>query len=76
MNEWLIKFFMKSGKEISGLYYSAANNSDEVAREVFVGKNHKISFNGYLSVDKRENVFVLLGEVEAFSIQPWCSEKN
>lgn len=76
MNEWLIKFFMKSGKEISAIYCSDADNSDKVAREIFGEKNLKISFNGFLSVDKRENVFVLLGDVEAFSIQPWCSEKN
>lgn len=76
MNEWLIKFFMKSGKEISVFYCSTANNSDEVAREIFGVEKSEISFNGYLSVDKRENVFVLLGEVEAFLIQPWHSEKN
>ncbi|MGN0404042.1 MAG: hypothetical protein ACI4F1_02350 [Bariatricus sp.] len=70
MNEWLIKFFMKSGKEIRVIYCSDADNSDKVAREVFRAKNPKISFNG------RENVFVILGEVEAFSIQPWYSEKN
>ena len=66
MYKWRIKFFMKNGDVFEGFYEGPENNSSDVANKNCTGDPK--NFTGIFGEDRTHNLFVKLGEIQAYDI--------
>lgn len=69
MYKWRIKFFMKNGDIFEGFYQGSENASNEVAKKVCSGRLE--NFTGIFGENEKHNLFVKLGEIQAYDISPY-----
>ena len=65
---WTIKFYMKNGDVIQGLYVGSEESSGDVANKILNGNDN--TFNGLFGEDENHNLFVRVGEIQAIDISP------
>lgn len=69
MFKWRIKFYMKNGDVFEGFYEGVENTSGDVAKKVCNGDPN--NFTGVFGENYRHNLFVKLGEIQAYDISPF-----
>lgn len=66
MYEWRIKFILKSGYCIEGIYKGPEKNSNDIAKRFLEGKDN--TFNGLRGLEGVHNILVNNTEVAAIDI--------
>lgn len=69
MYKWRIKFYMKNGSVFEGFYRGPEMTSGDVANKVCTGISD--NFTGIFGEDERHNLFVKIGEIQAYVISPY-----
>lgn len=67
MNDWLIRYWMKNGYKLQGIYRGPETASDSVF-EILFDKATDDTFVGIFGVNKDSNLLVRFGEIAAVDI--------
>lgn len=66
MYHWKLKYYLKNGTVIEGIYHGNEKDSGEVAKWLLNGDIN--SFNGCRGADDKSNLLVRNGEIAALDI--------